>query len=226
MPILEEIPFSPSETLLFRSIGNHGEHEALAPAVRRALQLIRETARPLASYEIIPVQSTEGGKLYLEREPVIPLSIGPHIDLIAKAQQVFVYIVTLGQGPEAKVEELFDTGQALEGYLLDLAATISLGLATDHLSRMVEAYAAQKGWGVSRRLSPGSLAGWPLRDQRNIARLAQGERIGVQLTSGYLLMPRKSVTGLIGVGPHYTERQVGSVCYLCRLRETCWRRRT
>ena len=48
--------------------------------------------------------------------------------------------------------------------------------------------------------------------------------IGVILNSSQVLVPHKSASRLVGLGPGYTARQVESACRFCPRRETCWRR--
>ena len=51
--------------------------------------------------------------------------------------------------------------------------------------------------------------------------LAGGAKIGVSLTKSGILVPRKSVSMVIGIGPKMTRWTQAEVCARCSLRETC-----
>jgi len=222
MPTLRELPFSLTVDALARSLGERGGEPAFREPVTRVMEMIEDLAEPAAAYEVLPVQ--EVGEAYAVVGQSTRLALGPHADLLAPAKEAFVFLVTLGPAVEERVEQLLKGGETLEGYLLDSAAVMTLGLAGDNLKRMVEARAAELGWGVGRRLAPGSLVGWPLRDQDNLVSLLPIQEIGVSITKSHVLVPHKSATALVGLGPGYEEHTVGTVCYLCNLRATCWRR--
>jgi cobalamin-dependent methionine synthase I len=223
VPILRELPFSLTADVLAHSLGERGDEPVFREAVTRVVKMIEELAKPAAVYDFVPVR--EVGEDYAIVGQDIRLSLGPHADLLAPAKQALIFLVTLGPAVEERVEQLLKAGDTLEGYLLDSAAVMALGLAGDNLKRMAEARAAELGWGVGRRLAPGSLVGWPLRDQDKLVSLLPIQEIGVHITQSHVLVPHKSATTLIGLGPGYEEHTVGTVCYLCNLRATCWRRR-
>ena len=92
-------------------------------------------------------------------------------------------------------------------------------------ARMAEDRAREMGWGVGARLAPGSLVGWDTARQTEICALLPLDAADIHLTDSGLIVPFKSASGLIGVGPGYRETTVGSVCGLCRLKDSCWRRK-
>jgi hypothetical protein len=85
--------------------------------------------------------------------------------------------------------------------------------------------AGARQWGAGPRLSPGSLAGWPMADVHLLCGLLPLAEAGLELSAQGVICPLKSAVGLIGIGPGYGGSTVGPVCYLCRHREGCWRRR-
>ena len=62
-------------------------------------------------------------------------------------------------------------------------------------------------WGGSgMRAQPGQ-EGWPIQQQEVVFRLIPGERIGVRLTENDLMLPRKSISLVIGMGPGHAPGQ-------------------
>jgi len=138
---------------------------------------------------------------------------------------VMAAVSTIGPALEDQVSELHASREALDAYMLDSVGVVALGAVGEAMRRAVEERAVELGWGVSPALAPGSLVGWPLRGQRDLCALLPLEAIGVQLNAHHVLEPHKSASTLVGLGPDYPSRRVGSVCRFCSLADTCWRRR-
>ena len=56
----------------------------------------------------------------------------------------------------------------------------------------------RQGYMMKWRFSPG-YGDWPIQQQPEILELAKGSVIGVSLTESLMLMPRKSITAIIGL---------------------------
>jgi hypothetical protein len=180
-------------------------------------------------YDWFEVDAVEGERVILSSASQggqqSTLRIGPKADLLRGAERALVSVVTIGSELERRVHELQAAGEGLRSYLLDSAGVVALGAVSEAIRCLAEEAAADHEWGVSPSLSPGSLVGWPLVGQRELCALLPLDAIGVQLNSHCVLVPYKSVSGLIGLGPGYGASRVGSVCKYCSLRNTCWRRR-
>jgi len=59
--------------------------------------------------------------------------------------------------------------------------------------------AIEQGFKTSRHFSPG-YRGWNISQQKIIFEIIPAEDIGVILTKGYMMLPRKSLSWVIGVG--------------------------
>lgn len=109
------------------------------------------------------------------------------------APQAFPYLVTLGPRVE---EEVSRTADLLEQYCLHEVANLALARARDALrARVGEAFGLPKLYS----LAPGSLPDWPITEQRALFGLlgdVKGQ-LGVRLTESFLMIPRKSLSGLI-----------------------------
>ena len=194
--------------------------EAVDWAIARALQLVR----PQVAYSIYKSEGVQGEELRLEGG--VSLRLGPHADLAGKAQEVIVSVATIGPALEAEARQLMAGGEALKGYVLDCAGVVAVGQAAAHMRALIEEWAAQKGWGVSPSLYPGSPMGWPTRGQRELVALVPVAEIGVTLNTSCMLVPQKSSSSLVGMGPEYERAGVSHLCHWCALQESCWRRKS
>jgi len=221
------IEVTAQEILHALSVGRRSPDRFL-PAVESAISLARELWRPKAIYELIPTRGVEGESLYLKPgggNEVICLHLGPHAKLASPAKEVLIGVNTIGADLEEKVLELNKAGDALLGYFLDSVGVVALGKTRDALSHIAEKEAGRRGWGVGDALAPGSLKGWSIKGQPKLVSMVPLSEIGVRLSESGVLIPFKSASVLIGIGSGYEKQKVGSVCYLCHNRETCWRRR-
>ncbi len=229
MPVLRDVPINLTAEEVVAIPKGRPIRPALLRDAQEAIALGATLWQPQAVYDWFDVRAVEGETAYLDA-PHLPggqatLRIGPKADLLAPARRALVGVATIGPALEQRVEEMQAAGQHLRAYMLDSAGVVALGAVGEALRDLVEGVVSDLGWGVSAALSPGSLVGWPLEGQRELCALLPLETIGVELTAYYVLVPHKSVSVVIGIGPDYPTRQVGSVCRYCALQKSCWRRR-
>jgi len=119
--------------------------------------------------------------------------------LLEKCAKVAVLALTIGENIDLKISQLADEGQVLQSSILDaVGSVITENLAdaiSDELSEIARAY----GMATSRRFSPG-YCDWDISQQEIVFQALNGNSAGVRLTDEYMMLPRKSVSGIIGIG--------------------------
>jgi hypothetical protein len=229
MPILQDIPVALTAREIVAERGRKDVSSALLADAEEAIALGQTLWQPVAVYDWFEVCDRHGE--YVSISPAgdshseSVLHVGPKADLLAEARRVLISVVSIGLLLERRVRELQSGREHLKAYLLDNAGVVALGAAGEAMRCVAEEAAAGLGWGVSPSLSPGSLVGWSLRGQRELCALLPLHEVGVVLNDHYVLVPQKSASSLIGLGPGYDSAHVGSVCKYCALQDTCWRRR-
>lgn len=221
MPVLKDIEIHISIDELLRTQGSAAQRPAVREMARWAVAEAQRLAEPAVVWDLLPVHQVDEERV---RVGGTWLRIGPHADLLAPARQALVSVATIGPALEKEARRLGQEGGLLEDFMLDSAGVLALAAVGDSLSRLTENLAAQREWGVGLALAPGSLVGWPVHDQEALCSLLDLAAIGVTLNSSQVLIPHKSVSRLVGLGPGYTAKRVESACRLCPQRETCWRR--
>jgi hypothetical protein len=101
--------------------------------------------------------------------------------------------VTLGPKLEDKVKDLFDSGKPAEAYILDTAGSIAITKAGNILWNEIREDAAAKGFKKGLRRTPGC-RGVDLETQRGIFEKLSGSDLRLELTSSYMMSPRKSLS--------------------------------
>ncbi len=241
MPILTDIPVALTPEEILATGGKRRVQPALLRDAEEAITLGQTLWQPAAVYDWFDVVELSGEEVTLSPasldgadagsgpgapgRQVVVLNLGPRADLLAGARRALVAVGTIGPDLERRVQELQAGREGLKSYLLDSAGVVALGAVGEALRCLAEEAAVAFGWGVSPALSPGSLVGWPLTGQRALCGLLPLAEIGVHLNGYCVLEPHKSFSSLIGLGPGFSSRKVGSVCKYCALKDTCWRRR-
>ena len=208
---------------------NHGRMSPkLISDTEKAIIQAKDLVRPTVAYEWVEVEAAEGEQVVLAARNLnrrISLNIGPHADLMAEAELALVSVDSIGSKIDEQVRELNQAGQNLLAYLLDSVGVVALGKVGEAVRKLAEKEANRRNWGVGSFLGPGSLEGWPLSGQIELCSILPVDQIGIHLNSQGVLMPFKSASGIIGMGPGYQAKKVGSVCRYCMHRNTCWRHR-
>ena len=74
---------------------------------------------------------------------------------------------------------------------------------------------------MGAELAPGQLSGWSIAEQLLVAQLLDVAAIGVSVTESGILIPQKSASLMVGIGPEYESSEVRSPCEYCDVSDTC-----
>lgn len=121
--------------------------------------------------------------------------IGQHL---AGCEKVIALAATVGEDIEEEVTRRFNSGEYSLAVLMDAAATAAVEQLADGMEKALAPKMAAQGFLMKWRFSPG-YGDWPLEQQPELIRLAQAEKIGMSLSSSMMLIPRKSITAIIGL---------------------------
>lgn len=128
-------------------------------------------------------------------------------------QEAFLAAFTLGPGVDTLIRRFELTEMPLVPVLQAYAAAYTEEQA-DFAQRSMEQYAAERGLYLRPRYSPG-YGDFPLSSQRFLFDALQvSKKIGITLTDNYLMLPMKSITGVVGVSPDPSLCHVGK-CMTC-----------
>ncbi|UCC68511.1 MAG: vitamin B12 dependent methionine synthase [Armatimonadota bacterium] len=211
MEVLSNIPVE-LETEVVLSHLRVGKGSEDADRARELLDIVREMVNPKAIYDLCAVD--EKGSDTVEIDGVVFTSRVLRVNL-EEAHRVFPHVATCGR----ELEEVPGVaGDPLLEYWLEELKVMALAAAGKHLREHID---AKYKPGKMSGMAPGSLEDWPVTQQKQLFSLlgdVEG-KIGVRLTDSFLMLPLKSVSGLL----FPTETSFES-CLLCP-RKVCPGRR-
>ncbi len=224
MPVIRDIPLKldyNDELLRRQGLGEPGK---VRPEIKKVItELLAEVEKKglletAVAYEIYPITVMEPDRIFLEGGGAIE---GPALPaILPEAKELIVLIATIGPKLEERVTEYSKGGGALRGMVLDGIGTAAVDSLIPKAMGLIAAEVAERGYEISSPVNPG-MPGFPMTEQWNLLKLAPAEEIGVSLSSSGLLIPRKSISMVIGIGPKMTRWTQAEVCKRCSLNKTC-----
>jgi hypothetical protein len=163
-------------------------------------------------HERLELEGEEGGETrYSLSGSLIAQHLGP-------AEQVVILVCTIGSMLESIASDVMATNP-LQGWALDGLGSAAVEALALEATNYFEENSASQGLQTSTPLSPGMI-GWPVdQGQGQIFSILDTRPIGVFLTSDSLMIPRKSLSMVLGFGVQID--QAGRTCDFCNLKETC-----
>ena len=190
-----------------------GYHDAEPDAVTKAelTQIISEVSQwlhPQFSYFVVSIQPTfDMGNIILRQ--------------LRGSEAYALFICTAGVAYEAYQQRLKEQGDMVRLFIADALGSVIAEKCADQMEKALQESIDKLGWKHTNRFSPG-YCGWHVSQQQLLFPLFQGHTCGVTLTDSSLMVPIKSVSGIIGLGKNV--RHLDYTCGLCDFKQ-CYKRK-
>lgn len=191
MTLLTSIPFTLDTARLMKTA--HLPDHVLDPQVISGLvQLAQTHGRPKALYKPVFVQERQPDAITFEGITFHSRALAENMKAIERG---FIFVATCG----IELDQVYaSNGDPLEDFLWDHIKAAALESALNELQTHLKQKA---GWSHSSSMSPGSGDAdiWPIEQQSKLFGLLGDVRaqIGVTLTDSCLMIPNKSVSGIV-----------------------------
>jgi hypothetical protein len=211
-----------SEDNILRSLGvpTDKSDDYLKAMIRELRLHCMEICTPCASYSVFgnPQFNPDDGLMNLEGKT---FQLNKMITTsLLKSTAIAIFIGTCGDQVEQYSKQLMREGHALEGFIADIIGSeIAEGVA-DYIHKRIEKDQASTGVNTTNRYSPG-YCGWPVSDQQQLFSLMGGSMCGIHLTNSSLMVPIKSVSGIVGLGKEVENS--GYACDICEVDQCLYR---
>ena len=132
-----------------------------------------------------------------------------------------LFVCTSGLEFEAYQQRLKEQGDMVRVFIADALGSVIAEKCADQMEKALQESIDKLGWMHTNRFSPG-YCGWHVSQQQLLFPLFQGHTCGVKLTDSSLMIPIKSVSGIIGLGEKV--RKLEYTCGLCDFKQ-CYKRK-
>jgi len=158
----------------------------LEELLRKAESLLQ----PEAAYKVVYIEKPGEDTVKIEGVSFASRVLRGNLDSV---ERVFPFIITIGLDLEKRAGEC---GDPLKQYYLEGLADMAIGKVAQRLEDHLK-----KTFGLTKlsSMSPGSLEDWPITEQKSLFSLFEdaAKSVGVRLTEHMLMVPRKSVSGIL-----------------------------
>lgn len=211
-----------------------GDDPRLDEQITRCEQTVLETARIRCVYRILPMSAialdadhstvsaapeSSDTDRRCDTDAAILLCGKDIARLLDGCSEVVFMALTLGAELERVLmkQEVTDMSDAL---VLDICASAAVEVAADDFERQLSQELRSEDKYLTNRFSPG-YGDFDLSHQRPLLELLNASRAaGITLTPSQLMVPRKSVTAVMGISSNIREKVLGG-CGRCPLISRC-----
>lgn len=180
--------------------------------LQRLVETAQAIGRPKALYKVAFVESKDTHTIVVDGITFTSRVLRVNLE---DAHRVFPYVATAGV-------ELENWSRSIDDLLQRYWAETINEMALHSARQALDAHLAQRYQpGPTSTMNPGSLEDWPLQEQQALFALLGDphQSIGVRLTNSFLMLPIKSVSGIV-----FPTEEAFASCQLCP-REVCPSRR-
>lgn len=141
---------------------------------------------------------------------------------LSRSEKAVVFACTAGKGIRERYDYYTRQQDFLNAYLVDLLGTISVEKAMDKIQLALQEDMKKRELNITNRYSPG-YCGWNVREQHQLFKFLPNNYCGISLTDTALMIPIKSVSGIIGIGRNVRRQEY--TCGICQLDHCLYRRK-
>lgn len=185
--------------------------------VDNAQQLIE----PSYTYVVRNVLLHQGSRVLIEGPVVFQSEVVTR--LLSRCRRVGVLVATIGGRLEEMARRLAHDGLLLQASVLDAIGSSTVETVADVAHWVIAKRVSGEEDVTSRRFSPG-YCDWDISQQLMVFRAVERDATEVHLTDDCLMIPRKSLSGIVGIGAADAGVQDYDPCGTCDRQECRGRR--
>jgi len=201
--------------------GNHGMSARISSLIDDYAEHAHHLINPLYSYVIKNVEWARGSMALIDDSIIFKSQVVAQ--LLEHCSQVAILLVTIGKYLEETTSKLARDRLMLQATVLDAIGSDAVEKVADAVQGRIKEIAGTMGLVISRRFSPG-YCDWNIGQQRMIFHALTGNTMGVRLTGECLMIPQKSISGIVGIGSSKEHIENYNPCKFCNKQDCPGRR--
>lgn len=199
MRLIENINYNVAEDKIMSALKYKMKASQSIRMLKKVLLMVEKTKnliQPKIIYTVKEIKTKEKQDIILENG--ISFSLGSLHKAFNHSHCMTIFVATLGTEIDKEINGCLQSQKLLDAYLLDFIGSYIIEQIVDGFQKSMDKDIKGLGQKTTRRFSPGYCS-WKLDQQKNIFNAVEGQRIGVQLSPGNLMVPKKSISGILGV---------------------------
>ena len=211
-PTIAQLALHPDDVLDMLHQDDRSPDNPVVTDVLHVFEQLHELAEIRGGYAIFDDVEVfrKQGRIRIHDKDIQP---APRIcSYLSKANRIAVFICTAGKNFSQQAMEYNQQGDYLKGYIVDTFGSLVVEKAMDYIQSALETQMRENGMKITNRYSPG-YCNWEVKDQKPLFSLLPDNNCGIALTDSCLMVPIKSVSGIIGIGREVRKNQYG--CEIC-----------
>ena len=230
MKIIKNIKLKIDEEEVLRYQGYHRNKAGETSEI--ILQITREEIEqgyclfePKGIYSKVVIKNISSeGRINLENGLCLEIN-NSMLNLLKGTSYLAFGLSTIGNNLEEKVAELFAKNEYPKAMALDAVGTVASKFLSNYVKSLICQEAKEQNFQTTKYFNPGS-CDWNINQQKIIFQIIPADKIGVKLTESYMMIPKKSLSWVIGIGKEIIIPSKGDdSCKNC-LAENCQFRKT
>ena len=188
--------------------------------VQTVLSQLSQYCKIRAGYRILtlnePIDVNDGlyiGNIYFDMQKIVTKQL-------RKSELVALFICTIGPQMEDWTKKFLVGGDVLMSYIVDIIASVTVESVCDVLHNHINILMQMQGNKITNRYSPG-YCNWSVSEQKKLFSFFPKDFCGVTLKESSLMVPIKSVSGIIGIGADV--KRIDYLCDTCGIKDCTYR---
>lgn len=212
---LSDLNINKQELYLLMGYGNHIPNDEILHSIDQMINELSGTCKPRCGYAIHTGEITGREHIKIQDTTLKPGRI--ITTAMRNADYYALFTATAGSSFDNWFDHLKQKDDIVKTFIADALGSVIAESAVSWLMRQLEEEANREGMLISNNYSPG-YCDWLLIDQQKLFSLLPPNISGIQLTDSSLMLPIKSVSGIVAIGKNVKKRPYG--CDICTM-TTC-----
>ena len=225
LKVFENIRLDIKKDDVFRLLGkkrNGRFHVRTEKRLDEFIDKARSIVRPKLVYSTRRINKVERHTITIEGG--ISFKSGRLSKSIGKCDKVAVFLATVGKKLDDMIHSLMKQRKMADAYMYDAIGSAAVEETVESFQRGFDSLAEKSNERSTLRFSPG-YCDWRIQEQEKLFSVVDSELVGIQLSPGCLMTPRKSVSGVFGIGSvEEIDKSRNNPCEQCNMHSCIARR--
>lgn len=224
MNIIEDIKPLIGKQEIYRLLGqrNNTVSGRLSRQIEQYIRQIENKIRPKVLFTTRKIKKIENITLALDGG--VKFKSAKLSKTFKKCQRATFFLATIGGQIDNIINASLKKKKLSEAYIYDAIASTAVEATVEEFQKRVDLTVKEDNQSTTLRFSPG-YCDWKIQDQKKLFSVLENDLIDVKLNERYLMTPRKSVSGVFGIGDSsILDKGKTNPCILCS-KHSCTARR-